>query len=786
MKARIRSRDGDGSHFSPRPSPYQRQSYRDANSKSKRGATQVLRRIAGLFSLNFTSSSERLLPAVSPDTKAGKVRLARQKRVKMYLSIICGLFVLIFLGFVKNFFSTTTSDSTMLKSGVTIAQNNWNHSLRSSSKNYKNEQSKIIRNKFRKVGNDVAKSAKESVVILPKKESHTEVSNPAAPAEKAPPQEDPSQDKEVSNDPSTALTTDETLLPTPNDEILPSNNNRYRQGEPSKQVIRAFKDTWKTYRDHAWGTDMLRPISRSGTSQHNFNMGLMIVDSVDTMILMGNALNGEVREALEWVITNLEPKMNSAGSVNLFECTIRVLGGLLGSVTVLGDHFYLHQHAGGGTLASTSPETPHRNKFALFSSTENHNNNEKPLSVSERRDYQSKLLRLADVIGGKLIKAFGTSKGVSSLAEITSVQLEFRDLARHLTLESGHDSSSNSFLGSSSLQETFFDQSSFEKYVQPVDIAEDVVVDEINRHGLDGGLGRTLFDPNSATMSGPYKLGSRGDSYYEYLLKLWLQTGKKKNVFRERYEKAIGAVLKHLLAETDDGLLYIQEKEAQEADKMDHLVCFLPGVLALGWHHGIGHHNGKKIDDLQQESEEARAARLATVFNRGYPYDHLEVAERLTHTCVVGYRDTATGMAGEIMKFRHSGGNELNRYGEPKHTSFWIDALDGHSLLRPETVESLWVLYSITGNEVYRQWGYDIFLAFKQYARDPNTGSYCSLDDVRNVNVHRRDSTESFFMAETLKYLFLLFEDPKLFSIDDIVMNTEAHPLRLLPKVKKL
>ena len=34
---------------------------------------------------------------------------------------------------------------------------------------------------------------------------------------------------------------------------------------------------------------------------------------------------------------------------------------------------------------------------------------------------------------------------------------------------------------------------------------------------------------------------------------------------------------------------------------------------------------------------------------------------------------------------------------------------DAHSLLRPETVESLWYLYHLTGNRTYQDWGWNIF-----------------------------------------------------------------------------
>lgn len=45
-----------------------------------------------------------------------------------------------------------------------------------------------------------------------------------------------------------------------------------------------------------------------------------------------------------------------------------------------------------------------------------------------------------------------------------------------------------------------------------------------------------------------------------------------------------------------------------------------------------------------------------------------------------------------------------------------------------------------------------------------------------------RDKMESFFLGETLKYLYLLFSDqPDLLSLDAFVFNTEAHPLPVWP-----
>ena len=45
--------------------------------------------------------------------------------------------------------------------------------------------------------------------------------------------------------------------------------------------------------------------------------------------------------------------------------------------------------------------------------------------------------------------------------------------------------------------------------------------------------------------------------------------------------------------------------------------------------------------------------------------------------------------------------------------------------------------------------------------------------------VEKEDSMESFWIAETLKYLWLLFGSEKLFSFSEWVLNTEAHPFRI-------
>ena len=107
------------------------------------------------------------------------------------------------------------------------------------------------------------------------------------------------------------------------------------QNERQRAVVEAFKHAWKGYKAYAWGQDHVKPISRSA---HNwFGLGLTIVDSTDTMLMMG--LNEEFEEAADWVENHLTFDKNK--DVNLFETTIRVLGGLLSTYHLSGKKFFL-------------------------------------------------------------------------------------------------------------------------------------------------------------------------------------------------------------------------------------------------------------------------------------------------------------------------------------------------------------------------------------------------------------------------------------------------------------
>jgi hypothetical protein len=94
--------------------------------------------------------------------------------------------------------------------------------------------------------------------------------------------------------------------------------------------------------------------------------------------------------------------------------------------------------------------------------------------------------------------------------------------------------------------------------------------------------------------------------------------------------------------------------------------------------------------------------------------------------------------------------------------------------LRPEIIESTYYLHSYTRDPEYRRMGETIFNDFVKHCRT-ETG-YAALQNM--VTKEKRDEMESFALAETFKYFYLLFAPADALDLDKNVFNTEAHPLR--------
>lgn len=458
-------------------------------------------------------------------------------------------------------------------------------------------------------------------------------------------------------------------------------------------------------------------------------LGWIIVDALDTMILMN--LTSRVTHAREWISTSLTYDQDQ--DVNTFETTIRMMGGLLSA------HYLSTEYPKLAPIADDDAGAPGEDLY-----------------LEKAKDLADRLITAFDSESGVPYASVNLGKyeglpshddgGASSTAEATTLQLEFKYLAK-LTGE-----------------KMFWDK--VEKVMQVLD-----------DNGAKDGLVPIYIYANNGKFRGVnIRLGSRGDSYYEYLIKQYLQTNKAEPIYLEMWEEALEGVRKHLVTYTENSQFTIIGEMPNGlgtdiSPKMDHLVCFMPGTIALAATGGLTEAEAKKLPTWDKQKEK-----------------DMQLAREVMHTCWGMYKYMATGLAAEITYFKvpnpskpegssHKAPAEFDPDPEAKwRKDFIVKKQDTHNLQRPETVESLFYMWRITGEQKYRDWGWEMFKSFMNYTAVEDGGGFTSLDNANMVPPSRRDNMESFWLAETLKYFYLLFSPDDLLPLDKVVINTEAHP----------
>eukprot|EP00656_Telonema_subtile_P012839 TRINITY_DN16498_c0_g1_i1.p1 TRINITY_DN16498_c0_g1~~TRINITY_DN16498_c0_g1_i1.p1 ORF type:complete len:748 (-),score=218.19 TRINITY_DN16498_c0_g1_i1:127-2370(-) len=450
----------------------------------------------------------------------------------------------------------------------------------------------------------------------------------------------------------------------------PKADTIHEDKERIQAVRNAMKHAWDGYVKFAFGQDELKPVSNRGANW--LGMGATIIDSLDTLWLMG--LKNEFNRARTWVDTSFNMNVNSF--VSFFETTIRCLGGLITAYELSDDRMFLDKaRVLGDKLLKAFKPSPSGYPMAQI----NLNN-----AAAEPPSWTS----------GSVI-----------LAEIGTVQLEFKALSHHTGDLKYHRTAH-------------------------------AVYNKLESITPPNGLLPLFLQPGTGNFAGnQISLGAMGDSYYEYLIKLYLYTKRSEPQYLRMYLKSLKGILDKLIfSSAPSGLTYVAEMNNNSpVHKMDHLACFVPGMLAIG----------------AQDSPN--------------PTQVMKTARGIAETCYQMYARQRSGVAPEFINF---GGNDFNNGAN-------------HNLLRPEALEAMFVMFRYTGDPIYREWGWKMFLGFEQSCKTPS--GYSGLTDVTQPagRAPKDDTQQSFFLAETLKYAFLLFADGDTIPLDKYVLNTEAHPLKM-------
>ena len=483
------------------------------------------------------------------------------------------------------------------------------------------------------------------------------------------------------------------------------------------RVRQMFQLAWSPYETYAYGSDELLPLTRE--SRDNWGgLAVTMADSLDTMLLLG--LEEPYQKSRQWLLHNLPGKIMNGGDVPFFEVTIRVLGGLLGACT-LRDDAALLALAGqlGRALLPALSASPSGIPYCTVH-----------LSSGRASCPESDL--------GESIP----------LSELGSVQLEFAALA-HL------------------LDEPRF-----------ATLADGAIMAARRLPSVHGLYPSRMRPRTGGPATREVGFGAGSDSFYETLLKRWLQGGRRPERLRRMYEEALGGLRRLLRRSEPSKLLFVARADAsvvgwrsqsyrsRTVNAFEHLSCFLPGLLALGAHNNAGSN--------------------ATA--------EWEIARELLSTCTELYERQPTGLGPERLTFstavsvraarvewrRKYADDESYRDRElsPPHD---YDVIDPRWPLRPEYVESLFVLWKLETVEAYRlplrERGLRVLHAIERHCRTSD-GGYAGLSSTSRPSLSNR--LETFFFAETLKYLHLLFSEPSALNLETHVLTTEAHVLPVL------
>uniref|UniRef100_A0A7S4PR72 alpha-1,2-Mannosidase n=1 Tax=Guillardia theta TaxID=55529 RepID=A0A7S4PR72_GUITH len=219
-------------------------------------------------------------------------------------------------------------------------------------------------------------------------------------------------------------------------------------------------------------------------------------------------------------------------------------------------------------------------------------------------------------------------------------------------------------------------------------------------------------------------IGGGIDSFYEYLLKAYFLTGK--STYLNMFDEGYAAIKKHI---------------------------FIDGK-SVGWYVDVNMYTGKVMFPFYRSLQSFWPGLQAL-------YGDVEEAETL------------------FMQFFEV----WAKYGfVPEAYNLLVHApekgLEQYPL-RPELAESAFYLYRATGKDKFRQAGAIILSSLEKYAK-----VQCGYAAIENVETKKvRDHMDSYFLAETVKYLYLLFDDSPETAIfrnaSKYIFNTEAHLLPL-------
>lgn len=438
----------------------------------------------------------------------------------------------------------------------------------------------------------------------------------------------------------------------PFSERAKTKHHAYRRNH----IRQAFVKSWNSYKKHAWLADELAPISLTPKDPYGA-LAATLIDALDTLWIMG--LDNDFAAAVA-AVAQLDFDSTPATSLNLFETTIRHLGGLLSAYDLSGEEVLLRKATELGHMLYAAFDTP--NRLPGF------------------------WLNFEDAHAGKQVA--GTADPSASPSSLT---MEFTRLAQ-LTGE-------NKFYDAVARVTAFLERTQ----------------DSTRLPGIWPKL--LNFRDERADELGDFTLGALADSLYEYLPKMHALMAGQTPSYANMYRKAADVIIKHMLFrpmipdnETVlfSGDVYVGYQGGNPTLKAEsqHLTCFTGGMFALA---------GKML-----EIEE-----------------HVDIGEELARGCFWGYNASAHGLLPEIFglvpcKDKEDCPWEEERWKKEREqydvAKGFKHTRDARYILRPEAIESVFIMYRITGDTDWQEMAWKMFESITKATE--TEAAFAALKDV--------------------------------------------------------
>ncbi|KAL7918381.1 glycoside hydrolase [Trichoderma austrokoningii] len=500
-------------------------------------------------------------------------------------------------------------------------------------------------------------------------------------------------------------------LPKGSPKKLPTiQSNKHANGQEAienarKQAVKkAFIKSWEAYKKFAWTRDELMPLSAKGKTSLS-GWSAQLVDALDALWIMD--LKDEFVLAVKEVALIDWAKTQDNRVVNLFEVTIRYLGGLLAAYDLSKEPVLLAKAVELGDTLYATFDTPNR----LPSHWLDFEKAKQGQTIAEDR--------MSAAAGGTLCMEF-----------------------TRLSMLTGNN-----------------------KYYDAVERIKIFFRRFQNETTLPGMWPVWMNYRDEEMPENHYSIAGSADSQYEYLVKMHPLLGGLDPEYPEMAIKALDTIRDNLLFRPmtpgDANILLAGEVDVEGKGtnatltaEMNHLTCFAGGMYALA---------GK-------------------LFSRE---DYVDLGSRLTSGCVWEYDAMPSGIMPESALFvpcaKLDGpcpfdAERMPSTDDPRRPGGFLNVKSRSYLLRPEAIESVFYMWRITGDQIWRDTAWRMW---ESIVRETETElAFAIVKDVTVSLGAKGDSMETFWLGETVKYFYLIFSDFDLISLDEYVFNTEAHPLR--------